>query len=104
MDAQSETILPKQKITDPATTKVVKKEIRPVKVKPIENTAPKDPPALVKEQVPVKAVQAFPPVVEKKSTPTLSWQCFNALMFTGPAKLPEGTISMTSAVRRNSHI
>ena len=101
LGAQSETTMPTQKTTDPATNKVVKKEMRPVKAKPTGNIAPKDPPAPVKEQVPSRAAQTLPPVAEKKSTPTLSWQCFNALMFTGPAKLPEGTISMTNAVRRN---
>jgi hypothetical protein len=96
LSAQSETLSPKQKATDPETATLVKasKESRPVKMKPTESAVAKDPSV-------VKAKQAVPPVEEKKSAPTLSWQCFNALMYTGPVKLPEGAISMTTAVRKH---
>jgi hypothetical protein len=35
---------------------------------------------------------------DKKTATFLTWQCFNALLFTGPSKVPEGSISMEASV------
>lgn len=50
------------------------------------------------------APQSAPPAPPAASSaPTLSWQCFNSLLFCGPNKFPqEGAISFSSSVRTYS--
>ena len=70
-------------------------QVRPLQI--IQNSVPPVVQKIVLEQKNVE-IKVAEPVIAAPPTIPLSWQCFSSLMFIGPARPPDGMISIAPSV------